>query len=187
MQLVDFEKFDRLGSIGGAPFLQEFQIGFEYSKLDMVLTDLNPNAIRNLSYLTQLNKYTIEQWDAEIGPFERFRTCDVILMNGVDVLLTDTALARLLVYSKERECLLLIGSINRGNELSRQKKYFLRRIEFRIRKKVLKLDHKMIQTGWLRTDEYFSFLASKHQISHEVLFESGFYTCHAFGRINKIG
>lgn len=144
-----------IGEIGGSPFIQALVFS-KNTSAHFFLSDRSESLIRPIENLGIFERTTFLIFDANVDDLQIFDKCDLLMMWGVDTLLSDKALLRILSFCKESGKKFLCAS--RDCETSRPR--LISKIRLTITS--LMMDAKVIKgyfTGCDRTSSYFYRLA----------------------------
>jgi hypothetical protein len=100
-QSLEFWKIKAIGEIGGAPYLQAFQITRDYPHLNWLATDQDADTNRALSNVPLLSRLRIKTFDAKGGDLSIFDECDWLISFAVDYALKDEEIIRIFNYLKQ--------------------------------------------------------------------------------------
>jgi len=107
---LDFRQFKKLGDIGGVPFYQAVVILSRFPHLSALLTDYDAMAIDALRRVPLLSSRELAVFDVKRDDLNLFADCDVLTMWGVDCVLSDEDIGRVVRLGKT----LIIGADRRA-------------------------------------------------------------------------
>ncbi len=149
----DFGRFQKLGDIGGAAFLQAHAILGQFPHLDAVLTDYDWLCMEALRDTGVFQRHVLQTLDVQQADFSALDGCDLLTMWGVEFALDDHALVALFNHVSTSGATLLLAAQTHApaDIVVRQIKSVLYRLvgEKHFRRRF---------SGWLRSPAYIARL-----------------------------
>jgi hypothetical protein len=180
---INFLNFQRVGEIGGSPFVHAKVLHDRYSHLTFLLSDRHEVLYKTIQELEIFQNTEFFTFDIFTGNYSRFIDCDLIMLWGVDLFYSDPQLIKFLKFIRTNKIKLLIGS--RSVEyLKYSPKHILRRIpgaSFLLR--IIGRDNSpqtKFMTSVYRSSIYFRKLSQVARVNHADLGDFGIYRVHVF-------
>lgn len=177
----NFNEINYFGEIGGLPFFQAKVIKDKYSHLKTILTDNDEINLHILKEANIFKKSNLKCFDFRKDNLDLFIDCDLLILWGVDYLMNDIEISKLLSFSKKNSIKLIFATINVNSSFLYYLKLFcatyLKYIHNHSRYKLI---------GYTRTQRYFLRLIDIHNLHIQKVISFGNYRFFIINPLRKL-